>query len=87
LCHTPDTFAWTQRNRIDLVLAGHVHGGQIRLPGIGPLFVPSRYSRRYDSGQFAAGPTVMCISKGLSGREPLRYNCRPEITRLILTPG
>jgi predicted MPP superfamily phosphohydrolase len=87
LSHTPDNFAWTQHNRIDLVLAGHVHGGQIRLPGIGPLFVPSRYSRRYDRGQFAAGPTVMCISTGLSGREPLRYNCRPEITRIILIPG
>ena len=84
LSHTPDNFRWAQQNSIDLVLAGHVHGGQIRLPGIGPLFVPSRYSRRYDSGQFAAGPTVMCISRGLAGGEPLRYNCRPEVARLIL---
>jgi predicted MPP superfamily phosphohydrolase len=84
LSHTPDNFDWAQRNGIDLMLAGHVHGGQIRLPGIGPLFVPSRYSRRYDCGQFAAGSTVMSVSRGLSGGEPLRYNCRPEITRIVL---
>lgn len=84
LSHTPDNFAWAQRHDIDLMLAGHVHGGQIRLPGIGPLFVPSRYSRRYDSGQFRFGPTLMSVSRGLSGREPLRYNCRPEITRIVL---
>jgi uncharacterized protein len=84
LSHTPDNFGWAQRNRIDLLLAGHVHGGQIRLPGIGPLFVPSRYSRRYDCGQFAAGPTLMSISRGLSGGEPLRYRCRPEVTWIVL---
>jgi len=86
LSHTPDQFSWAQRNNIDLMLCGHVHGGQIRLPGVGPLFVPSRYSRRYDCGQFAAGPTVMSVSRGLAGREPLRFNCRPEVTRLILRP-
>jgi uncharacterized protein len=46
--------------------------------------VPSRYSRRYDCGQFAAAPTVMSISRGLSGGEPLRYRCRPEMTWLVL---
>lgn len=84
LSHTPDNVNWAQRNRIDLMLAGHVHGGQIRLPGVGPLFVPSRFSRRYDCGQFEEGPTLMCVSRGLSGGEPLRYNCRPEITRITL---
>jgi predicted MPP superfamily phosphohydrolase len=84
LSHTPDNFDWAQRHRIDLMFAGHVHGGQIRVPGIGPLFVPSRFSRRYDSGQFQEGPTLMCVSRGLSGGEPLRYNCRPEVTRITL---
>ena len=42
LSHTPDNIAWARANKIDLVLAGHVHGGQIRLPLIGSLFVPSR---------------------------------------------
>jgi predicted MPP superfamily phosphohydrolase len=66
------------------MLAGHVHGGQIRVPVLGPLFVPSRYSRRYDCGAFYREPTLMYVSRGLAGREPLRYNCRPEVTRIIL---
>jgi predicted MPP superfamily phosphohydrolase len=84
LSHTPDNFSWAQRNRIDLMLAGHVHGGQVRLPLIGPLFVPSRFSRKYDCGAFAAGPTLMYVGRGLAGGEPLRYNCRPEVTRIVL---
>jgi predicted MPP superfamily phosphohydrolase len=84
LSHTPDNFAWARRNGIDLMLAGHVHGGQVRLPFIGPLFVPSRYSRRFDCGAFAAGPTLMYVGRGLAGGEPLRYRCRPEVTRIRL---
>ncbi len=52
LSHTPDNISWARRHAIDLMLAGHVHGGQIRLPLIGSLFVPSRYSRKYDCGTF-----------------------------------
>jgi uncharacterized protein len=48
LSHTPDNLNWAKQNRVDLVLAGHVHGGQIRLPLVGSIFVPSKYSRRYD---------------------------------------
>jgi predicted MPP superfamily phosphohydrolase len=86
LSHTPDHLRWAARNGIDLMLAGHVHGGQVRLPLIGPLFCPSRYSRRFDCGAFAAGPTVMYVGRGLAGGEPLRYNCRPEVTRIVLRP-
>jgi predicted MPP superfamily phosphohydrolase len=84
LSHTPDHFAWARRNHVDLMLAGHVHGGQIRLPVIGPLFVPSRYSRRFDSGTFYAAPTLMHVTRGLAGREPLRFRCPPEVVRITL---
>jgi predicted MPP superfamily phosphohydrolase len=84
LSHTPDNFAWAKRHRVDLMLAGHVHGGQIRLPWTGSIFVPSRYSRRYDHGTFHEGPTVMHVSRGLAGEVPLRYNCRPEVTLIVL---
>jgi predicted MPP superfamily phosphohydrolase len=88
LSHTPDTIGWCRTNQIDLVLAGHVHGGQIRVPFIGSLFVPSRFSRRYDHGVFFEPPTLMHVSRGLSGQYPLRFNCRPEVTKLILRcPG
>ncbi len=84
LSHTPDNIHWAQKNHIDLLLAGHVHGGQIRLPLIGSLFVPSRYSRRYDCGTFFEPPTLMYVSRGLAGQHPLRFNCRPEVTWLEL---
>jgi predicted MPP superfamily phosphohydrolase len=84
LSHSPDEFRWAQANGVDLMLAGHVHGGQVRLALVGSVFVPSRYGRRYDCGVFAAGPTVMSVSRGLAGGEPLRYNCKPEVTWIKL---
>jgi predicted MPP superfamily phosphohydrolase len=84
LSHTPDNIRWARREGIDLMLSGHVHGGQIRVPVFGSLLVPSRYGRRYDRGVFAEGPTLLHVSRGLSGDHPLRFLCRPEVTRLIL---
>lgn len=84
LTHTPDNIAWAKQQHIDLLLAGHNHGGQIRLPGLGPIFVPSSYGRRYDAGSFHEPPTHMHVGRGLSGQEPLRYFCRPEVTRIVL---
>lgn len=84
LSHTPDNIEWARRQRIDLVLAGHTHGGQIRLPIIGPVYAPSRHGCRFASGVFWLNPTLLCVSRGISGREPIRYQCRPELTKLIL---
>jgi len=84
LSHTPDNIRWARRAGIDLMLSGHVHGGQIRVPVFGSLLVPSRYGRRYDCGVFAEGPTLLHVSRGLGGDHPLRFLCRPEATRLIL---
>jgi hypothetical protein len=84
LSHSPDQLPWARRNQIDLMLAGHNHGGQIRFPLIGPLLVPSRYSRRYDHGLFFEPPTLLHVNRGLGGTYPLRYNCRPEVTRIML---
>jgi hypothetical protein len=87
LSHTPDNIVWARKNEIDLMLSGHVHGGQIRLPLVGSIFVPSRYGRRYDCGTFDEPPTVMHVSRGLAGQHPLRINCRPEVTWLELKKG
>jgi predicted MPP superfamily phosphohydrolase len=84
LSHTPDNIDWARANDIDLMLAGHVHGGQVRLPLVGSLVVPSCHGRKYDCGTFDEPPTVLHVSRGLSGQEPLRINCRPEVTKLIL---
>jgi predicted MPP superfamily phosphohydrolase len=84
LSHTPDNMPWARRHGIDLMLSGHNHGGQIRFPVIGSVLVPSIYGRRYDCGSFHEPPTVLHVSRGLAGQHPLRYNCRPEVTRVIL---
>jgi predicted MPP superfamily phosphohydrolase len=84
LAHTPDRFGWAARQGFDLVLAGHTHGGQVRLPVVGPVFCPSLYGVRYAGGTFQSGRTVMHVSRGLSGLHPLRFNCPPEATILVL---
>jgi predicted MPP superfamily phosphohydrolase len=86
LSHTPDNFYWGIANRIGLMLCGHVHGGQIRLPVIGSIFVPSIYSRRFDTGVFEQRGTVMVVGRGLSGKEPLRFRCNPQVIRITLRP-
>lgn len=84
LTHSPDQLAWARDNDCDLMLAGHTHGGQVRLPVIGPILAPSRLGTRFASGTFYYEPTLMHVSRGIAGTRPLRLNCRPEIARLIL---
>jgi predicted MPP superfamily phosphohydrolase len=87
LSHTPDNIRWARRHDIDLMLSGHNHGGQIRFPLIGSVVVPSRYGRRYDGGTFEESPTLLHVVRGLGGEHPLRYNCRPEVAKLVLRRG
>ena len=84
LSHTPDNLPWARRHSINLMLAGHNHGGQIRLPLFGPVYSPSAYGAHYASGVFWEKPTLLYVSRGISGRHPLRLNCPPELTRLTL---
>src|SRR5262249_8371931 len=87
LSHTPDLFYQAERWGIDLMFAGHNHGGQIRLPLVGPIFMPSRYSRRFDRGFFRRGRTLMYVSEGVAGMHPVRYGCPPEVSRFVLRAG
>ncbi len=84
LSHTPDNIRWARRNNIDLMLAGHNHGGQIRLPLFGPVYSPSAYGAHYASGVFWQDPMMLYVSRGISAKIPLRWNCLPELTRLTL---
>ena len=84
LSHSPDNFRWGIEHGMNLMLCGHVHGGQIRVPIITSIFVPSKYGRRYDMGVFERGGTVMVVGRGLSGKEPLRFRCHPQVMRLTL---
>jgi predicted MPP superfamily phosphohydrolase len=84
LSHSPDQFPWAKRHDFDLMVAGHVHGGQIRIPPLGPILAPSAFGTRYASGTFHEGPTVLHVSRGLSSKLPLRFFCKPEATVLVL---
>jgi len=84
LSHSPDQIDWAQAQDADLLLAGHTHGGQIRFPLVGAILTPSRTGVRYASGVFYAPPTIMHVTRGVSGEFPVRLNCPPEIAHLVL---
>ena len=82
LTHAPEAFEeLAQRPAARLVLAGHTHGGQVRLPFIGPLRVPSRYGTRFAHGLFRLGDTFFYVNAGMGmSHLPVRFLCRPELT-------
>src|SRR5262249_44094029 len=84
LSHTPDNIGWARRHGVDLMLSGHNHGGQIRLPVFGSVFVPSRYSRRYDCGVFHEPPTPWHVNRGRAPKPPIRYTRPPEARKIVL---
>jgi len=87
LSHSPDQFPWAKAHGFDLMLAGHNHGGQIRLPYLGALITPSWYGFRYAGGLYFESLTLLHVSRGLSGVHPIRLNCPPELALLVLTTG
>jgi len=88
LVHNPDFAEMLPEGRIDLVLSGHTHGGQVRLPLFGPPIVPSCFGQKYAAGLVAGPRAPVYVNRGIGLiPPPIRLNCRPEITRLRLLPG
>jgi predicted MPP superfamily phosphohydrolase len=88
LSHNPDVIFEAARRGVDLVLSGHTHGGQIRLPGFGALVRMSRYG--LDGGIYATGGSQLVVSRGLGVTGlPLRTFCPPEAVflRLLAEPA
>jgi predicted MPP superfamily phosphohydrolase len=81
LSHRPEYFKIYQKAGINLILSGHAHGGQVRLPFIGGIFAPNQgFFPKYDSGLYAENGTYMVVSRGLGNSiMPVRLNNRPEI--------
>jgi predicted MPP superfamily phosphohydrolase len=86
LTHTPDNIILFSKLGVDIVVAGHTHGGWFRLPALGPLLVPSGLGRFLNKGWFKRRNTLMYITSGLpyfakrNGREG-------EMLRLTINPG
>ena len=88
MCHEPDfvdhvirspRFPW-----IDAMLSGHTHGGQVRLPVIGPLILPPM-GKKYIEGSFKFGDMELYVNRGLGTVGlPFRLNCPAEITHFTL---
>ena len=82
LSHRPEYFDLYEKLGFDLVLTGHAHGGQFRLPGSQGLFP------EYDAGLYQQGGTAMAVSRGLGNSLfPFRVNNRPEIVAITLQAG
>ncbi|HKZ83436.1 MAG TPA: hypothetical protein VJ793_07235 [Anaerolineae bacterium] len=88
LYHAPDLMPEAARLGIDLVLCGHTHGGQIRLPLFGAVFTSSIYGKRYEMGEYREGSTTMVVSRGIGmegkGMPRMRFLCEPEIELIEL---
>ncbi len=85
LAHEPDIFVQVP-DRVSLTLAGHTHGGQIRIPYVWTPFVPSAYGERFAYGHIVEGGRHMVVSGGLgTSLIPARLGVPPEIVRITLT--
>jgi hypothetical protein len=82
LVHEPDIFPDVPE-RVSLTLAGHTHGGQIRVPLVWPVLVPSNYGARYAYGHIVEAGRHMVVSGGIgTSAVPLRIGVPPEIVRV-----
>jgi len=86
LSHRPELFELYCEREVDLVLTGHVHGGQFRIPGVGGVIGPGQgLLPDYDAGLYSDGNTNMVLSRGLGQSiVPFRINNPPELVLVTL---
>ena len=88
LYHTPDLAYAAAQEKVDLYLAGHTHGGQIRLPFYGAVITFSAFGKQFEMGRYQIDETTLYVSRGI-GMEGLhlprvRFLCPPEIVLIEL---
>lgn len=88
LCHGPDyadnLLAQPVGQAVTLMLSGHTHGGQVRLPFVGAMFLPT-FGKKYVKGWFQLGNLQLHVNRGIGTiKVPVRFNCPPEITLMTL---
>jgi predicted MPP superfamily phosphohydrolase len=81
--HSPDLAPEASELGVDLMLSGHTHGGQVRLPFFGALYTSSLYGKRFEAGRYTLGSTTLYVSRGIGmegkGAPRVRFLCPPEI--------
>ncbi|MHB8639493.1 MAG: metallophosphoesterase [Candidatus Acidiferrales bacterium] len=83
--HSPEYFDHAA-GRVNLCLAGHTHGGQVRIPFVRPFWLPAG-SGRFLEGWYAEKGSRMYVNRGLGMSDvPVRFLCRPEVTFITLEP-
>lgn len=91
LYHTPDLIEGVDGPRVGLYLCGHTHGGQFALPLYGALVTFSKYGKKYESGAYQVGETMLYVNRGLGlERRPspqIRFFARPEIAVFDIVPS
>jgi uncharacterized protein len=84
LTHNPDIFPNVPAS-VTLTLAGHTHGGQVRLPIVGALVVPSKFGQRFAAGHVVEGGRHLFVATGIgTSILPIRFLVPPELTMLTL---
>jgi len=85
LTHTADNIYKLAKEEFDIVMTGHYHGGQWRLPIFGSVIIPSLFGRLFDMGHFMVNKTHLFVNTGIGLAHPaFRINCPPEIIVLEL---
>lgn len=84
LSHHPDIIDMLAARRLDLLVCGHTHGGQIRFPFFGSIVVPSKHESRYANGFHRVRDVLMYTSRGIGAVPPLRILCKPEVATFVL---
>ena len=86
LSHRPEGFDFYTEYGYDLVLCGHAHGGQFRLPIIGAVYAPGQgFFPKLTEGMHTKNNTTMIVSRGLGNSSiPVRFNNTPELVLITL---
>ena len=85
--HEPDYAGELRQYPVDFVAAGHSHGGQVRFPGVGPLYLPEG-AQMYPCGYYRLGELQLYTNRGLGViGVPMRFLCPPELTVFTLRSG
>lgn len=87
MTHSPAMFQSLAGRGVDLVLSGHSHGGQVRLPALGALWVP-RGTGPYVAGWYRHRDSWLFVSRGVGWSiAPVRLDCAPELVEIVLSPA